>query len=142
MHAAAGFPVKSTWLKAIKNGTFESWPRLTYNNAAKYFPHSVETLKGHMVQYTQGVRSKKKKKTHNNQKKPTQDTLQKQSEAANIPPQKKTQELHIWDQPVSKLYTDDCRIFPIRSISGNEYIMIAYHCDPNTILQPPFINRK
>ena len=29
MHAAAGFPVKSTWLKAIKNGNFESWPELT-----------------------------------------------------------------------------------------------------------------
>ena len=34
MHAAAGFPVKSTWLKVIKNGNFESWPGLTYNNAA------------------------------------------------------------------------------------------------------------
>ena len=49
MHAAAGFPVKSTWHKKIKNGNFESWPGLTYNNAAKYFPHSVKTLKGHMV---------------------------------------------------------------------------------------------
>ena len=33
MHAAAGFTVKSTWLKAIKNGNFESWPGLTYKNA-------------------------------------------------------------------------------------------------------------
>ena len=38
MHAAAGFPVKSTWLKAIKHGNCNSWPRLTYNNAAKYCP--------------------------------------------------------------------------------------------------------
>ena len=36
MHAAAGFPVRSTWLKAIKCGNFNSWPGLTYNNAAKY----------------------------------------------------------------------------------------------------------
>ena len=35
MHAAAGFPVKYTWLKAIKKGNFESWPVLTYTNAAK-----------------------------------------------------------------------------------------------------------
>ena len=28
MHAAAGFPVRSTWLKAIKNGNFNSWPGL------------------------------------------------------------------------------------------------------------------
>ena len=43
---------------------------------------------------------------------------------------------------MSKLYTDDCVCFPIRSRSGNEYIMIAYHCDLNTILQAPFSNRK
>ena len=34
MHAAEGFPVKSTWPKSIKNGNYESWPGLTYNNAA------------------------------------------------------------------------------------------------------------
>ena len=41
---------------------------------------------------SQGVISTKKKKdqTHNNQKKPTQGTLQKQSEAEDIPPHKKT----------------------------------------------------
>ena len=42
MHAAAGFPVRSTWLKAIKNGKFNSWPGLTYNNTAKYCPKSME----------------------------------------------------------------------------------------------------
>ena len=57
-------------------------------------------------------------------------------------PNQKTQEIHIWDKPISKLYTDDCGRFPIRSRSGNEYIIIAYHCDSNTILQAPFVNRK
>ena len=68
MHAAAIFPVKSSWLKVIKNGNFDSWPVLTYNNTAQYCPHSVETLKGHMVQSSQGVRSTKKNKyqKHNN----------------------------------------------------------------------------
>ena len=49
MHAASGFPVKSTWLRAIKKGNFETWPGLTYPNAAKYCPRAVETIKGHMV---------------------------------------------------------------------------------------------
>ena len=49
MHAAAGFTVKSTWLRAIKKGNFATWPGLTYSNAAKYCPQSVEALKGHMV---------------------------------------------------------------------------------------------
>ena len=38
MHAASVFPVKSTWLKAIKRGNFLTWPGLTYSNAAKYCP--------------------------------------------------------------------------------------------------------
>ena len=57
-------------------------------------------------------------------------------------PPLKTKELYIWDQQISKIYTDDYGRFPIRSRSGNEYIMIAYHCDSNTILQAPFFNRK
>ena len=61
MHAASVFPVKSTWLKEIKRGNFEIWQGLTYSNAAKYCPHAVETIKGHMVQSSQGVRSTKKK---------------------------------------------------------------------------------
>ena len=81
MHAAAGSPFKSTWLKEIKKGNFESWNGLTYNNADKYCPHSVETLKGHMAKYSQGVRSTKNNKyqTNNNKNKPTQGKLHKQS---------------------------------------------------------------
>ena len=68
MHAVAGFPVLSTWLKAIKNGNFNSWPGLTYDNADKYCPQSIETMKGHMVQSSQGVISTKSmdRKVHNN----------------------------------------------------------------------------
>ena len=54
----------------------------------------------------------------------------------------KTKELHIWDQKISKLYTDYCGRLPIIYRSGNKYIMIAYHCDSNTILQAPFNNGK
>ena len=60
----------------------------------------------------------------------------------NIPPRINTKELHTWNQPISKIYTDDCGHFPIRFMSGNEYIMIEYHFDSNTILQAPFPNRK
>ena len=50
-----------------------------------------------MVQSSQGLRSTKKKKykTHNNQKKTTQDTLQQQSGTEDIPLQKKTRTLHM-----------------------------------------------
>ena len=50
LHAAAGFPVKSTWLTAITDRNYDTWPGLTLKNANKYFPESKETLKGHIVQ--------------------------------------------------------------------------------------------
>ena len=56
-------------------------------------------------------------------------TQEEEDEREGIPAPLKTKERHIWDQPISKLYTDDCGRLPIRSRSGNEYIMIAYHCD-------------
>ena len=97
-----------------------------------------------MVQSSQVVKSTKKTKhqTRGNKKDPNQGTLEKHSEEEDTTPPHKTKELHIWDQPISKLYTDDCGRFQIRSRSGNEYIMIAYHCDSNIILQDPFVNRK
>ena len=60
MHAAEGFPVKSTWLRAIKRGDFETCLGLTYSNASKYFPRAVDTMKVHMIQSYQAVRSTKK----------------------------------------------------------------------------------
>ena len=61
LHAAAGFPVKDTWLEAIKAGFYDSWPGLTFQNASRYCPRPDETIKGHMVQSRQGVRSTKPK---------------------------------------------------------------------------------
>ena len=57
-----------------------------------------------------------------------------------IPPPIKTKELHIWDEPIIKLYTYDSGCFPIISRSVKKDIIIAYHCDSNTILQAPFSN--
>ena len=61
LHATDGFPLKSTWFEAIKAGWYATWPWLTYANASKYLPESGETIKGHMTQSQQGVRSTKPK---------------------------------------------------------------------------------
>ena len=37
-HAAAGVPVRSTWLDAIKPGNYASWPGLTLNNTKNVVP--------------------------------------------------------------------------------------------------------
>ena len=59
LHAALGFPVKSTLIKAINNGNLATSPGLTISNVNKFFPESDETQKGHMKQQRQGVRSTK-----------------------------------------------------------------------------------
>ena len=58
-HAAAGFPTKPTWVKAIKNGHFETWPGLTWEAAAKHFPESIETWRGHGRKIQMNLRSTK-----------------------------------------------------------------------------------
>ena len=59
-----------------------------------------------------------------------------------ILPQVKSNELHVFVTPISKLYTDDTGRFPLLARSGNIYIVIAYHCDTNLILAEPFPSRK
>ena len=60
-HACLGFPVKQTWLDAIKAGNCDTFDGLTYSNAAKYCPDSDETIMGHLAQQCQNVRSTKPK---------------------------------------------------------------------------------
>ena len=128
LHATAGFPVKCTWLGAIKAGNYSSCPGLTYAYASKYFPLSVESIKGHLTQSRQVIRSTKPKT------KPDLDPVPRKQIT-------KTQELFIRTEPISKLYTDNMGRFPIRSQRGNNFIMLAYHVDTNVILTEPFESR-
>ena len=61
MHAVCGFPVKPTWLKAVKAGNYLGWPLLTVRNVSKYYPESIEMPKGHLNQTRKNVRSTKPK---------------------------------------------------------------------------------
>eukprot|EP00804_Cyclotella_cryptica_P026695 CCRYP_007932-RA/>CCRYP_007932-RA protein AED:0.24 eAED:0.21 QI:0/0/0/1/1/1/2/0/661 len=124
-------PVKSTWLAAIKAGNYASWPGLTYANAARHCPDSTKTIKGHLTQTRKGIRSTKPKSTHPPPV-PSPYTL---------PAPTPSHKLHVVIEPVSKLYTDDMGRFPTSSCSGNQYIMLAYHCDSNAILVEPFQSR-
>jgi hypothetical protein len=59
--ASAGSPTKPTWLAAIKNKHFTSWPGLTLDTARKHFPDSEETHKGHGRKTPSGLCSTKTK---------------------------------------------------------------------------------
>jgi hypothetical protein len=58
-HTVTGFPTKPSWLKAIKNKQYVSWPGLTWQAANKHYPESKETLKGHGQKTKSGLQSTK-----------------------------------------------------------------------------------
>ena len=122
--ADVGYPVRSTWLTAVSAGNYSTWPGITLANATKYCPSATATIMRHLVQKIQGVRSTKPK-------------LPATSSPVPKIPQVRSNELHIQVTPISKLYTDNTGAF-----SGNQYIMIAYHCDANLIIAEPFASRK
>jgi hypothetical protein len=134
-HACLGFPVKQTWLNAIKAGNCDSFNGLTYSNAARYCPDSDKTIMGHLAQQCQNVQSTKPWPSV-----PEQVLLLPAiaPQASSLPSKK----VHISVFPISKLYTDDTGQFPVKASSGNQYVMIAYHANGNLILQQAFISRS
>ena len=47
-HASAGFPTKATFIDAIRNDNYSTWPKLTVTLINRYFLDSDETIKGHL----------------------------------------------------------------------------------------------
>ena len=94
-----------------------------------------------MTQRQQGVRSTKPKppKPPISTQSPPEDRTDESITINNGTP---TYEFHVIDEIISNLYSDDCGRFTIKSCSGKQYTMIAYHCDSNTILQASFYSRS
>jgi hypothetical protein len=55
-HASAGFPTKATFIDAVRNGNYSTWPQLTVTLINRYFPDSDKTVKGHLKGQRQGIR--------------------------------------------------------------------------------------
>ncbi len=130
-HACLRFPVKQTWLDATKAGNCDTFDGLTYSNISQYCPDSDETILGHLSQQRQNVRSTWPCP-------PPAPTGLPLPAIESPAPELASNEIFVNVFPLSKLYTNDTGYFPVRTCSGNQYIMIAYHADGNLILQQPF----
>ncbi len=132
MHAVCGYPVKSTWLKAIKAGNYVGWPMLTERNVQKYYPETIETAKGHLNQTRKNVRSTKTKPASPLE---TCDTSQLHG--------KKVRDVYTETYMVREtMFSDQTGQFPTRSQRGNKYIMVMVEIDSNAILVEPMKSRK
>ena len=60
LHAAAGYPPKSSFIRAINAGFYATWPGLTAARVRKHLPGKVdETAMGHLNMVRQHIRSTK-----------------------------------------------------------------------------------
>ncbi len=142
-HASAGFPTKATFIDAVRNGNYSTWPKLTVTLINRYFPESDETIKGHLKGQRQGIRSTKQAALD---KIIENEDVRIKIEGKGSPfhqiPITKTHEAFFRvDNLTDSIHTNQTEAFPFTSQRGNRYIMVAIHLDANYIFVEPMRNR-
>ena len=137
-HAAASFPTKPLWLKAIKNRQYAWWTGLTWEAVNKHFPESEETLKGHGQKTRSGLRSTKTS-TQNDD-----DEITKANHLTRPTIKQKEAIIQIYDlsnEAERPMYTDRTGRFPKKSSQGHQYIMVLIEINSYAILVEARKNR-
>ena len=130
-HAAMFSPTKDTFIRAIRNGNFQSWPGLTTETATKFLTSTIATQFGHLKQERQNLQSTQQSNDF--------DAFPR-SDVPNIP----TNEIIATITPyriTNKAYGDMPGKFPITSSRGSQYFLVIYHYDSNAILVRTLKNR-
>jgi hypothetical protein len=135
LYGCCGCPVASTWKTAINNGNFISWPGIDKLSIDKDLPKSIDSAKGHLDQERKNLQSTKPRFAPD-----YKDELFPLSDA----PNRKTFEACAAIVPFlakNTAYHDLTGRVPHRSSRGNEYLLIIYDHDSNSILQCPLKNK-
>ena len=140
-HAAAGFPIKESFIKAVRNGNYATWPKLTVTLINKYMPDSDKTAKGHLKGQCKGIRSTK----HNaftalveQEQEETRIKIEGESSPYKPLPTTKLNDIFIRVVDLTdEIHTDQTGAFPHTSQQGNRYIMVAIHLDAKYIFAEP-----
>jgi len=144
---AAGWPTKRTWIKAINNGSYASWPGLTAPMVYKHYYTQIPTIMGHMHARRSGIRNTK---TTPAPAPIMAYFLLDEDNDSVLPPTKGI--LNTTDRKVGahilassdfagKISTDFCGRFPHTSSRGMKYIFILYCYDSNLITAAPTKSR-
>jgi len=142
-HAAAGFPIKESFIKAVRNGNYATWSKLTVTLINKYMPDSDEMAKSHLKGQRQGIRLTK----HNAftalvEQEETRIKIKGESSPYKpLPPIKLNKIFMRMVDLTDEIHTDQMGTFPHTSQRGNHYIMVAIHLDANYIFAEPMKNR-
>jgi len=132
LYGCCGSPAVSTFIHAIKNGNFLSWPGIESISFTKHLPPNIDSAKGHLDQERKSLQSTKI----------LQDSPEMKQEKADFFPPSDSPNVKTHDaiadivQFTTKntAYQDLTRRFPHNLTRGNEYILIVYDHDSNCIL--------
>jgi hypothetical protein len=113
LHACCFSPVTDTWLKAIQNVHFATWPSVTVENVRKYLSKYETISKGHMNQIKKNILS-------------TQPDVDQPAPEPDIVQEDKGKYMYVTVMETNQIYTDLTGRFPTTSLSGNKYILILY----------------
>jgi hypothetical protein len=154
LHACAGYPVLTTWTRAISNGNYRSWPNLSGATGPKWIrrhlPKSIETTMGHMKAIRSGTQSTKN--TKNKPRIEVEDVVDNNEEPDFEPPrshietaknhQVACRAVEIHQSEVKGLVSSSLPgQFPFISNKGNNYIFAMYDFDTNSIIGKPIKSR-
>ena len=121
-----GYPVISTWRKAIYSGYFRGWPSLNSTRVHRHMKFTTEIGMGQMDQQRQGTHS-------------TRHTTTTKIEDSMTPlPKTKSNDKtsHVYTKTTNlsdKLYIDQTVRLPATSSQGSCYVVIFYIVDENHI---------
>ena len=134
------FSTKSTLIKAIQHDNLLGIPGLTEHAVKKYLPESTATIKGHLHQTRENIRSTRlHAKLLVEQENNINDDLK--------PHENKMAPCELFcfaavaNEIKGTVYTDLPGRFPARSYKGNQYIFLTYVYDANAIIVRPMKSR-
>jgi len=135
LYGCCGSPAVSTFIHAIKNGNFLSWPGIESVSFTKHLPPSIDSAKGHLDQEQKNLQSTKV----------LEDSPEMKQEQADFFPPSDSPNVKTHDAIAAIVpfttknttYQDLTGRFPHKSTRGNEYILIVYDHDSSCILHPP-----
>jgi hypothetical protein len=144
LHGCCFGPNKKTFIQAIRNGNFITWPGLESSIIERHMITPVATAKGHLDQERKNLNSTKVIKI-NDEIFPSK--LNENNEdffPSKLNDQAVTQDLCAMItpfEPKKTAYSDLTGRFPYKSSRGNEYLLVVYDYDSNAILVEAIKNR-
>ncbi len=120
LHRCCFSPTTQTWLDAIRQGYFATWPGLTAELVTRHLPKTDATIKGHLRQQYKNTRP-----THVAASAYFDDIMQP---SVTTPTNAVFASIF---EPTGQIYTDQTGRFPAASSKGTKYVMILYDYDSN-----------